>query len=96
VRHRGIYDRLVTYGGKKDENGNGRYDFTKIEPELAESLDLGDMSVAFELRKDATYHDAISVTTKDAKWSPDRAVTGGGVPTFQMAPQLQNRLALCA
>jgi peptide/nickel transport system substrate-binding protein len=79
------YDRLVTYGLKKDENGNDRYDFTKIEPELAESWDLGDMSVTFKLRKDAKFHDGTPVTAKDVKWSLDRAVTVGGVPTFQMA-----------
>src|ERR1700736_3586927 len=78
------YDRLVTYGLKKDENGNDRYDFTKIEPELAESWDLGDMSVTFKLRKDAKFHDGTPVTAKDVKWSLDRAVTVGGFPTVQM------------
>src|ERR1700736_5428814 len=39
------YDRLVTYGVKKDENGNDRDDVTKTGPELAESWGLGDMSV---------------------------------------------------
>ncbi len=32
------YDRLVTYGVKKDANGNDYYDHTKLEPELAEFL----------------------------------------------------------
>src|ERR1700674_4415244 len=79
------YDRLVTYGVKKDENGNDRYDFTKIEPELAESWDFGDMSVTFKLRKDAKFHDGTRVTAKDVKWSFDRAVTIGGSATFQLA-----------
>src|ERR1700744_3959098 len=51
------YDRLLTYGVKKDENGNDHYDYTKFEPELAESWDRGDMSVTFKLRKDAIFHD---------------------------------------
>jgi peptide/nickel transport system substrate-binding protein len=77
------YDRLLTYGVKKDENGNDHYDYTKFEPELAESWDRGDMSVTFKLRKDAIFHDGTPVTADDVKWSFDRAVTVGGVPTFQ-------------
>jgi len=45
------YDRLVTYGDKKDENGNDHYDYTRFEPELAESWDLRDMSVTFRCRR---------------------------------------------
>ena len=79
------YDRLLTYGIKKDANGNDHYDPSKFQPELAESWDLGDMSVTFKLRQDAKFHDGTPVTAKDVKWSFDRAVTVGGVPTFQMA-----------
>ena len=32
------YDRLMTYGAKKDANGNDHYDYTKLEPELADRL----------------------------------------------------------
>lgn len=78
------YDRLVTFGVKEDENGNDHYDHTKIEPELAESWETGDMSAAFRLRKDATFHDGTPVTAHDVKWSFDRAVMVGGFPTFQM------------
>jgi peptide/nickel transport system substrate-binding protein len=78
------YDRLVTFGVKKDAAGNDHYDYTKIEPELAESWDLGDKSVTFKLHKDATFHDGTPVTAADVKWSFDRAVTVGGFPTFQM------------
>src|SRR5690349_5468932 len=74
------YDRLVTYGVKKDENGNDHYDHTKIEPELAESWELGEMAVPFAVRKDAEVHDGTPVTAKDVKWSFDRAVMVGGVP----------------
>src|SRR3979411_198001 len=41
------HDRLVTFGSKPDANGVDHYDYTKIEPELAESWDLHDMSVTF-------------------------------------------------
>jgi peptide/nickel transport system substrate-binding protein len=48
-------------------------------------MKIGDMSVTFKLRKDATFHDGTPVTAKDVKWSLDRAVTVGGFPTFQMS-----------
>ncbi len=79
------FDRLVTHGTKKDADGNDRYDFNSIVPELAESWDLGDMSVTFKLRKDAVFHDGTPVTAKDVKWSFDRAVAIGGAASFQMA-----------
>src|SRR5713226_7855617 len=41
------YDRLVTFGVKKDANGNDHYDPATFEPELAEAWDLGDMSATF-------------------------------------------------
>ena len=79
------HDRLITYGVKKDANGNDHYDYTKLEPELADDWDVdADMSVTFKLRKDAKFHDGTPVTAKDVKWSFDRAVTVGGFPTFQM------------
>src|SRR5216683_7316635 len=62
------YDRLVTYGAKKDANGNDHYDSAKFEPELAESWDLGDMSATFKLRKNAKFHDGSPVTARDLKW----------------------------
>src|SRR3954453_16105056 len=78
------YDRLVTFGVKKDADDNDHYDYTKIEPELAEAWEVGDMSATFKLRRDATFHDGTPVTANDVKWSFDRAVTVGGFPTFQM------------
>ena len=48
-------------------------------------MNVGDMSVTFKLRKDATFQDGTPVTAKDVKWSFDRAVTVGGFPTFQMS-----------
>src|SRR5712692_2781444 len=78
------YDRLVTFGSKPDANGVDHYDYTKIEPELAESWDLRDMSATFTLRQGAKFHDGTPVTAQDVKWSFDRAVTVGGFPSFQM------------
>jgi peptide/nickel transport system substrate-binding protein len=79
------HDRLMTYGVKKDANGNDHYDYTKLEPELATEWNAGPNSVTFKLRRDARFHDGTPVTAKDVKWSFDRAVTVGGFPTFQMA-----------
>jgi peptide/nickel transport system substrate-binding protein len=80
------YDRLMTFGKKKAPNGVTMYDYTKLEPELAESWQIAadGMSVTFKLRKDAKFHDGTPVTAKDVKWSFDRAVSVGGFPTFQM------------
>jgi peptide/nickel transport system substrate-binding protein len=79
------HDRLMTYGVKQDAGGNDYYDHSKMEPELAEEWDIGDMSLTFKLRRDATFHDGMPVTAKDVKWSFDRMVSIGGAATFQMA-----------
>jgi peptide/nickel transport system substrate-binding protein len=80
------YDRLMTFGKKKLADGTSMYDFTKLQPELAESWQVAadGMSVTFKLRKNAKFHDGTPVTAKDVKWSFDRMVTVGGFPTFQM------------
>jgi len=80
------YDRLMTFGKKKGPEGVMMYDYTKLEPELAESWAIAKdgQSVTFKLRKNAKFHDGTPVTAKDVKWSFDRAVTVGGFPTFQM------------
>ena len=80
------YDRLMTFGKKKLANGTLTYDYTKLEPELAESWQVAadGLSVTFKLRNSAKFHDGTPVTAKDVKWSLDRAVTVGGFPTFQM------------
>jgi peptide/nickel transport system substrate-binding protein len=80
-----LYDRLMTFGVKKDANGNDHYDYQKLQPELAEEWDLTPTSVTFKLRRDAKFQDGTPVTAADVKWSFDRAVTVGGFPTFQMA-----------
>ena len=80
------YDRLITHARTKLPDGSWTYDYTKFEPELAESWELSadGKSATFHLRKDATFHDGTPVTAKDVKWSFDRAVAVGGFPAIQM------------
>jgi peptide/nickel transport system substrate-binding protein len=79
------YDRLISHEMKTGPNGQPYYDKNKFKPELAEDMNIGDMSVTFKLKKKATFQDGAPVTAKDVKWSLDRAVSVGGFPTFQMA-----------
>jgi peptide/nickel transport system substrate-binding protein len=78
------YDRLISHEMKSGPNGVPYYDRDKFKPELAEDMNVGDMSATFKLRKDAKFQDGTPVTAQDVKWSLDRAVTVGGFPTFQM------------
>ncbi|SDO39796.1 ABC transporter substrate-binding protein [Afipia sp. GAS231] len=79
------YDRLISHEMKEGPGGVPYYDRDKFKPELAEDMNIGDMSVTFKLKKNAKFHDGTPVTAKDAKWSLDRAVSVGGFPTFQMS-----------
>ena len=79
------YDRLISHEMKSGPGGVPYYDRDKFKPELAEDMNVGDMSVTFKLRKNAKFHDGAPVTAKDVKWSLDRAVSVGGFPTFQMS-----------
>ena len=78
------YDRLISHEMKTGPNGLPYYDKNKFKPELAEDMNIGDLSVTFKLKKKAIFQDGASVTAKDVKWSLDRAVSVGGFPTFQM------------
>ena len=78
------YDRLISHEMKSGPGGVPYYDRDKFKPELAEDMNVGDMSVTFKLKKNAKFHDGTPVTAKDVKWSLDRAVSVGGFPTFQM------------
>ncbi len=78
------YDRLISHEMKTGPNGQPYYDKNKFKPELAEDMNIGDMSATFKLKKKATFQDGAPVTAKDVKWSLDRAVSVGGFPTFQM------------
>jgi peptide/nickel transport system substrate-binding protein len=78
------YDRLITHETKTLPDGTQSYDRDKFKPELAEDMNIGDMSVTFKLKKNAKFHDGAPVTVNDVKWSLDRSVTVGGFPTVQM------------
>lgn len=78
------YDRLISHEMKAGPGGVPYYDRDKFKPELAEDMNVGDMSATFKLRKGAKFQDGTPVTAKDVKWSFDRAVSVGGFPTFQM------------
>src|SRR6201993_2616127 len=78
------YDRLISHETKTLADGSLSYDRDKFKMELAEDMNVGDMSVTFKLKKNAKFHDGAPVTAKDVKWSFDRAVTVGGFPTVQM------------
>jgi peptide/nickel transport system substrate-binding protein len=78
------YDRLISHEMKRLPNGVQYYERDKFKMELADDMNVGDMSVTFKLKKNAVFHDGTPVTAKDVKWSLDRAVTVGGFPTFQM------------
>ena len=78
------YDRLISHEMKTGPNGQPYYDKNKLKPELADDMNIGDMSVTFKLKKSAVFQDGTPVTAKDVKWSMDRAVSVGGFPTFQM------------
>ncbi len=77
------YDRLISHE-MKTVNGTPYYDRDRFKMELAEDMNVGDMSATFKLKKNATFHDGSPVTANDVKWSLDRAVSVGGFPTFQM------------
>jgi peptide/nickel transport system substrate-binding protein len=78
------YDRLISHETKTLPDGTLSYDRDKFKPELADDMNIGDMSVTFKLKKNATFHDGTPVTANDVKWSLDRSVSVGGFPTVQM------------
>ncbi|MES2533143.1 MAG: ABC transporter substrate-binding protein [Pseudomonadota bacterium] len=71
-----VYDRLVTFGSKKLEDGTEMYDYYKVVPQLAESFSVSPdgKTITFVLRKNAVFHDGTPITSADVKWSLDRAL----------------------
>jgi peptide/nickel transport system substrate-binding protein len=80
------YDRLVSFGTKPTPDGGLSYDYSTIEPELAEAWEISEdgLTMTFKLKSDAVFQDGSKVTAADVKWSYDRAVSAGGFPTVQM------------
>src|ERR1700761_4172319 len=62
------YDRLISHE-MKTVNGTPYYDRDKFKLELADDMNIGDMSVTFKLKKNAVFHDGTPVRAKDVKWS---------------------------
>jgi peptide/nickel transport system substrate-binding protein len=84
------YDRLISHE-MKTVNGTPYYDRDKFKMELADDMNVGDMSVTFKLKKNAVFQDGTPVKAKDVKWSLDRAVSVGGFPSFQMGAGSLNK-----
>ncbi|WP_404401928.1 ABC transporter substrate-binding protein [Pelagibacterium halotolerans] len=80
------YDRLISFGSKELEDGSLSFDYSKIEPELAQSWTISEdgLTITFKLKPDAVFWDGRKVTAADVKWSFDRAVSVGGFPSTQM------------
>ena len=80
------YDRLLSFGVKTMPDGSLSYDYSKLEPELAESWTVSDdgTEIILKLKSDAQFWDGTPVTAEDVKWSFDRAVSLGGFPSVQM------------
>ena len=80
------YDRLVSFGTKATADGGLSYDYSVIEPELAESWTVSEdgLTLTFKLKSGAKFFSGNKVTAEDVKWSFDRAVSAGGFPTVQM------------
>ena len=78
------YDRLISHEMKTGPAGQAYYDKDKFKMELADDMNVGDMSATFKLKKNAVFQDGTPVKAQDVKWSLDRSVSVGGFPTFQM------------
>src|SRR5947209_818002 len=63
------YDRLISHQMKTLATGVQYYERDKFKMELADDMKIGDMSVTFTLKKNATFHDGTPITAKDVKWS---------------------------
>lgn len=79
-----VYDRLVSFGTKTAEDGNLSYDYSVIEPEIAESWEETKEALIFKLKPSGKFHDGTPITAADVKWSFDRALALGGFPAVQM------------
>jgi peptide/nickel transport system substrate-binding protein len=86
------YDRLISHETKTLPDGSLSYDRDKFKMELAEDMNVGDMSATFKLKKNAKFQDGAPVTAQAVKWSLDRALSVGGFATVQMkAGNLSNK-----
>src|SRR5258708_34737306 len=79
------YDRLISHEMKSGPGGVPDYDRDKFKGELAEDMNVGDMSVPFKLKKNAKFQHGTQVPRKDVKRALDRALSAGECPAFQMS-----------
>src|SRR3954465_12535236 len=56
------YDRLISHEMKPGPSGVPYHDRDKFKMELADGMKVGEMSVTFKLKKNATFHDGAPVT----------------------------------
>ena len=70
------YDRLVTFGTKEAPGGGLSYDYSTIEPELAESWEGTPDAKrwVFKMRKGVEFHNGKTVTAADAAYSLNRHI----------------------
>ncbi|MCF1467531.1 ABC transporter substrate-binding protein [Agrobacterium vitis] len=71
---RNIFERLLVYGSKMDENGAKVEDFSKIEGALAETYELSpdNKSITFHLRKGVKSAAGNEMTADDVMWTFER------------------------
>jgi hypothetical protein len=78
------YDRLISHEMKTDcPNGTPVLRRDKFKPELAEDMNIGDMSVTFKLRKDAV--------SRTARRSPPRTSNGRSTARSRSAASRPSR-----
>ena len=59
------YDRLISHEMKTGPNGVPYYDRDKFKMELADDMNVSDMSVTFKLKKNAIFQDGTPIAAKD-------------------------------
>jgi peptide/nickel transport system substrate-binding protein len=81
-----LYDTLIRFGTKPDEDGSAVVDPTKLEPGLAESWNLSPdgLKVTFNLRHGAKSQAGNELTAEDVKWTYDRGLALGRTITFYL------------
>src|SRR5438874_4129044 len=62
------YDRLISHEMKSGPGGVPYYDRDKFKGELAEDMNISDMSVTFKLKKIAKLYDGTPVTEIVEEW----------------------------
>jgi len=74
-----VYDTLVVYGTKTDDQGRLVADPTKIEPRLAKDWEVSEDGTlwTFYLRDDVVFHSGNPLTSADVKYSFGRAIEMG-------------------